>query len=136
MKRVLLAILVSGFFVQAAHAETSLEDVYPLYCGTKEEVVAVSGGNEPSAEEWKELIEQRSVIIKLLQNPKETLKQVYEESNKNDTGAFGVLMVCAPVLNMRPLLEQKGCLDLKTNQVVRDQGAASLCQSVMDRMPK
>jgi hypothetical protein len=136
MKRLLLAILLSGIFSQAAHAEQGPESIYPFYCGTKEEVLAASGGGTASEEEWNELIEQRSVVLQTLLTPKESLKKMYEEGSKNDTGPFGVLMACGIIVQLNPRLAEKGCVDLKTNQVVRDQGAVALCQDLIARLGK
>lgn len=114
-------------------------EVYTMFCGSLEDIQAYAkskGYENVSSAELAEMKKSRSLITQLLQDPAPTMKSILDQGNKSDTGAFGLIITCGAITQMKDLILEKGCTDLETNKKVQDKGGIKACEDLMAQFPK
>jgi hypothetical protein len=134
------SLLTSASFAQSQADVEGMSDAESLWlaqCGSAEELKVLTGGKPLSKADKKELNEMRAPVQKVLNNGEAGIKEVLEEGSKQDTGAFGAIMVCSLLNSMKPLIAQKGCVpNLSSNQKVYDGPGFAACEKLMANLPK
>ena len=133
MKQLLLVLALALTSTAFANNEN-----YIMFCGNKAALTKLVNeqGLEMTVEDLKELAETRSPVLDILKNGKAGIQRVLEEGNAQDTGAFGVLIACGVITEMKDLIKKKGCTNLATNKVVKDNGGIAACEEVMSSLPR
>lgn len=114
------------------------EKTYVMFCGNKAalEKMAAEEGFTITKEDLLEMNETRAPILDILKNGAEGIERQLELGNSQDTGAFGVIISCGMIDQVKDLIKKKGCFDLKTNKVVKDKGGIAACAEIMAKLPR
>lgn len=143
MKKVILAVLLASSFSYAqdstADDAAELQKTYMLTCGTYSQAAEAAdhAGEELSDSDKKELRDMRMPVLNVLRKGQQALQDIKDEGDKNDTGGFGLILTCGLIDQFSAQLKEKGCLDLETNEVVKDAaGGIALCQDLAKKLNK
>ncbi len=129
-------ILVFLLFSQLALAVNPSED-WTIFCGDKKTLMDHFGAGEvPTAQELEEINQSRLPILKILTGGKKAIAELLEEGSRSDTGAFGVIIACGVIENIKLEIKEKGCFSLTTNKPVKDKGGIKACEEVLSKLPR
>ena len=133
MKYLLLALALVLSSTAFANNET-----YTMFCGNRAALIKLANeqGLEMTSEELKEITETRAPVLDILKNGNAGIQRVLEQGQAQDTGAFGVLIACGVINEMKDLIRKKGCTDLTTNRAIKDNGGIAACEEVMAKLPR
>lgn len=133
MKNLLFAVVMLSSSLVFANSES-----YVMFCGNKAalEKLAAEQGDVVTAEDIKEIRESRAPILDILKNGAEGIRRQIELGEEQDTGAFGAIIACGMIDQLKEEIKKKGCTDLATNRAVKDKGGIAACAELMGKLPK
>lgn len=142
-----LTILSALVFALSLHSSQSMaqdsgpeevtpENSYTMFCGSLEELktMAKAKGEKITAKDLEELNSSRADILTVLAQGKSAIERILAEGSKSDTGSFGAILTCGMIVEMKSDIVAKGCVDLKTNKSVKDNGGIAACESMMNSL--
>lgn len=140
-KSILLATFISlstlSFSAFAQDSENPAES-FAMFCGSRAELtqLAKAQGQKITKADLAELNQSRRPILNILVNGNEAIQQLLDEGSKANTGAFGVVMACGMIDQLKNEISQKGCVDLETNKAVMNVSGIQACEAVMKKLNK
>ena len=151
MKKYFLSLIVilatSTVFAQQAEGEDKLspeeiQKTYDFQCGSVADVIRSVKAENPdmkdelSADELKELIQTRSVMLDVLKNGAPAVQKMLEQGSKSDTGPFGALIACSMIDVLSEKISSEGCLDLSTGERISGGPGIDVCKEMVKKLKK
>ena len=140
-KLILTAIILASSFSYSQEAlkkEMSEEEkTYAMMCGNIAQAAAAAdhSASDISADDVKELISTRQPVLSILRQGKIGIDAIIKDGDKNDTGGFGLILACGLVEQMASQIAEKGCIDISTNEVVKDTaGGIAICKELNKKL--
>lgn len=123
---------------QVGPSAQEIEDLYIFQCGSIDETIKLINGNSKDLtdSDINEIIEMRKINLSIIREGKPAIIKLLDEGSKNNTGNFGALLACGVVVQISEKVKERGCLDLKTNEVVKDGAGLSLCEEMLSLIKK
>lgn len=133
------SVLVSAVS-SAVFAAGTPSDNYIMFCGGKTQIEKFMNdqghSGKLSKNDLKELNEQRSPVLDILENGDAGIQRLLDLGDKQDVGGFGVLMACGVITSVKTEIAESGCLNLVTNKAVLDNGGIEACERTMAAVQK
>jgi hypothetical protein len=140
MKSIILAAVISalGFSSAQANEPTAAEN-YAMFCGSRNELISFlkSQGQDTDAITEAELLDLnqgRMAMIRILKNGNSAIQELIAEGSKADTGAFGAIMACGVLVELKNDVLKKGCYDLSTNKPVKNKNGIEACEVLLAKI--
>lgn len=142
MKNILatIIILAAGLHASAGEkvSQEEVDQVYALQCGTLEQVLKIPGievgkNGKLTTSELNELNQVRDVTLEILKRGKPAVKELLEDGEKQDTGPLGAILACGLIMSIESKLKAEGCLDLKSNTIVKGDIGIQACAEVVPK---
>lgn len=124
---------------EAALTEKHKEQTFISYCGSVDELISIMGlpaGETVTEADLTELQSLREPIMSVIKEGATALDKISEEGNKTDIGGFGVILTCGVISSISEAVKERGCKDLKTNEVIHDGPGIQLCKDLLGNIMK
>ena len=128
----LLSVCTAAF----ATSLSEQAEAYVIFCGTKNDLKTflASKGEKMTAKDVAEAIQTRAAVLNVLKTGKKGIQDLLAQGERSEAGPLGVLMTCGIIDQIKNEIQNRGCSDLKNNQVVRNSGGLPACDEIMKKM--
>jgi hypothetical protein len=131
-----LLLLISSL---STFAKQTNEELFMTFCGSRSELseYARKEGQQVITKGMiAQLIEQRAPVLEILRSGDEGIDRLLEKGSADDIGPFGALMACGIIDQNKTQIKARGCIDLKTNKLIRDNGGIDACSRMIKAVMK
>lgn len=145
---VIFCVLISAFASEASEPNSSIhkksegpsaqeiEELFIFQCGSLEEMTNILKlkTNDLSDAEKAEVINSRKINLSIIREGAPAVKLLLKQGSKQDTGGFGAILACGLVSQISEKVRERGCVDLETNEVIKDGPGIEICNEMIKKV--